>query len=85
MNTSRTKHVYVGNIEVSVARLWGAQTQRSLKNLQISSEQIPEEIEFALAAVKLAYAHENRDLKLKLLQIGNEVEVEHCIDCGPGT
>ncbi len=51
-----------GSIEVDDDRLWGAQTQRSLEHFAISGERMPEELIHALALVKLAAAHVNRDL-----------------------
>ena len=53
-----------GAIEVPAERLWGAQTQRSLQYFHISTERMPQELMFALAAVKRACALVNRDLGL---------------------
>lgn len=53
-----------GAIEVPTARLWGAQTQRSLAHFAISRERMPAELIAALAAVKLACAKVNGDLGL---------------------
>jgi len=53
-----------GAIEVPAERLWGAQTQRSLQYFHISTERMPQELMFALAAVKRACARVNRDLGL---------------------
>jgi fumarate hydratase class II len=53
-----------GQIAVPVDRLWGAQTQRSLKHFHISNERMPEEIIMALAEVKRACVLVNRDLSL---------------------
>lgn len=64
MNASRTERDSFGTIEVPAERLWGAQTQRSLKFFHISSERMPEEIIHALAATKRACAIVNRDLGL---------------------
>jgi fumarate hydratase class II len=63
MNT-RIEHDTFGPIEVPAERLWGAQTQRSLLNFAISSEQQPLEIIRALAQVKRACASVNRGLDL---------------------
>ncbi len=63
MNT-RQEHDSFGYIGVSAARLWGAQTQRSLAHFHISSERMPGEIILALAEVKRACAVVNRDLGL---------------------
>ena len=53
-----------GPIDVPAARLWGAQTQRSLEHFHISCERMPDEIVLALARVKRACAVVNRDLGL---------------------
>src|SRR5499426_2978578 len=51
-----------GEIEVPAARLWGAQTQRSLHHFRISGERMPAELIRALALVKRACATVNRAL-----------------------
>jgi len=51
-----------GEIEVPSARLWGAQTQRSLHHFRISGERMPPELVRALALVKRACAVVNRAL-----------------------
>ncbi|MES2976429.1 MAG: class II fumarate hydratase [Pseudomonadota bacterium] len=53
-----------GPIDVPAGRLWGAQTQRSLQNFDISGEQQPREIIRALAQVKRASAVVNHNLGL---------------------
>ena len=53
-----------GPIEVPAERLWGAQTQRSLQNFDISGERQPREIIKALAQVKRASAVVNHVLGL---------------------
>lgn len=63
MNT-RTEHDTFGPIEVPADHLWGAQTQRSLQNFDISGEQQPREIIRALAQVKRASATVNLGLGL---------------------
>ncbi|MCW5652822.1 class II fumarate hydratase [Hydrogenophaga sp.] len=64
MNT-RTEHDTFGPIEVPADRLWGAQTQRSLQNFDISGERQPREIIHALAQVKRAAAAVNHALGLQ--------------------
>ena len=54
-----------GPIEVPADKLWGAQTQRSLQNFDISGEQQPREIIKALAQVKRASAVVNQALGLQ--------------------
>jgi fumarate hydratase class II len=64
MNT-RTETDTLGAIEVPAARLWGAQTQRSLQNFDISGEQQPREIILALAQIKRSSARVNHRLGLQ--------------------
>src|SRR5438034_345903 len=54
-----------GPIEVPADRLWGAQTQRSLQNFDISGEQQPREIIRALAQIKRSSARVNQALGLQ--------------------
>ncbi|MEX3958119.1 class II fumarate hydratase [Trinickia sp. EG282A] len=51
-----------GEIAVPSARLWGAQTQRSLQNFKISTEKQSPEIITALALIKRAAAEVNLEL-----------------------
>lgn len=53
-----------GPVDVPADRLWGAQTQRSLQNFDISGERQPVEIIHALALVKRATAAVNQKLGL---------------------
>ena len=62
--TSRTERDTFGPIEVPADKLWGAQTQRSLQNFDISGERQPREIIKALAQVKRASAAVNHALGL---------------------
>ncbi len=55
----------VGPIEVPAACLWGAQTQRSLQNFDISGERQPLEIIRALAQIKRSSARVNHALGLQ--------------------
>ena len=57
--TVRIEHDSFGDIEVPAARLWGAQTQRSLHHFNISGERQPMEIIHALARIKSACARVN--------------------------
>ena len=54
-----------GPINVPDDKLWGAQTQRSLQNFNISGEQQPREIIHALAQIKRSAARVNRALGLQ--------------------
>ncbi|MDY0073329.1 MAG: class II fumarate hydratase [Thauera sp.] len=60
----RLEYDSFGAIEVPAARLWGAQTQRSLQNFAISRERQATELIHALALVKRAAAHTNQQLGL---------------------
>src|SRR5258705_4294735 len=53
-----------GPIEIPADRYWGAQTQRSIENFRIGSEQMPRPLIHALGIVKRAAAEVNRSLKL---------------------
>jgi fumarate hydratase, class II len=61
-NTTRIERDTFGDIEVPTARLWGAQTQRSLEFFRISGERMPSELVRALALIKRACATVNRAL-----------------------
>ena len=61
---TRIEHDSFGPIEVPADRLWGAQTQRSLQNFDISGERQPREIIRALVQVKRASAVVNHLLGL---------------------
>jgi len=81
MTSSRLESDTFGKIEVPSARLWGAQTQRSLHHFRISTESMPPELIVALAFVKRACAQVNMDLgklsKVKgnaIIQAAREVE-----------
>ncbi len=63
--TTRTERDTFGPIEVPANKLWGAQTQRSLQNFDISGELQPREIIRALAQVKRASAVVNHALGLQ--------------------
>lgn len=64
MTQTRTEKDTFGPIEVPADKLWGAQTQRSLQNFNISGEKQPREIIRALAQVKRASATVNHALGL---------------------
>ena len=61
----RTERDTMGPIDVPANRLWGAQTQRSLQNFDISGERQPLEIIRALAQVKRSAAKVNHALGLQ--------------------
>ncbi len=60
----RTERDSFGPIDVPAARLWGAQTQRSLQFFAISTETLPPALIAALVRVKRAAARVNQDLGL---------------------
>ena len=62
-NTRQERDTF-GPIDVPADRLWGAQTQRSLLNFDISGERQPRELIHALARVKRASARVNHALGL---------------------
>jgi fumarate hydratase class II len=64
MTQTRHEKDSFGEVEVDSARLWGAQTQRSLQHFDISVERMPAELIDALALIKQACASVNRDLGL---------------------
>jgi fumarate hydratase class II len=61
---TRTEKDSFGPIEVPVARLWGAQTERSRRFFRISSERMPLPVIHALALVKRSAARVNASLGL---------------------
>jgi len=63
-SSTRTERDTFGPIEVPAERLWGAQTQRSLQNFDISGERQPREIIRALVQVKRSSARVNQALGL---------------------
>jgi fumarate hydratase class II len=63
-SATRQERDTFGPIEVQADRLWGAQTQRSLQNFDISGERQPLELIRALALVKRASAVVNQQLGL---------------------
>ncbi|HVJ19694.1 MAG TPA: class II fumarate hydratase [Polyangiaceae bacterium] len=62
MAATRIEYDTFGPIEVPADRLWGAQTQRSRENFDISGERMPPALLSALAQVKKAAALVNQDL-----------------------
>ncbi len=64
-STTRTERDTFGPIAVPADRLWGAQTQRSLQNFDISGEKQPVELIRALAQIKRSSALVNHALGLQ--------------------
>ncbi len=63
MSNTRIEEDSFGEIEVPAHKLWGAQTQRSLKNFKIGVETMPEPVIRALGIVKKSAAQANKQLK----------------------
>ena len=59
MSNTRIESDALGNIEVPADKLWGAQTQRSLKYFSIDRELMPREMITAYAVLKKACANAN--------------------------
>ena len=71
--TTRIEHDTLGPIEVPADNLWGAQTQRSLQNFDISCELMPLEIIRALAQIKRSSSVVNHRLGLQSETITNAI------------
>ena len=61
---TRQEQDSLGKIKVANTNLWGAQTQRSLKNFRIGNNKMPIEIIYALAIIKMSCAKANQQQKL---------------------
>ena len=59
---TRTESDSFGPLDIAADKLWGAQTERSLRNFRIGTERMPIEIVHALGLIKRAAAEVNRDL-----------------------
>ena len=73
--TTRLENDSFGLIEVPSQKLWGAQTQRSLKNFDISSERMPQEIIKTLAQIKRSSSIVNQALGLQSPAISQAIVV----------
>ena len=62
--STRQERDTMGTIDVPTARLWGAQTQRSLETFDISTEKQPRELLSAIVRIKRAAAKVNHTLGL---------------------
>ena len=62
--STRQERDTMGTIDVPTARLWGAQTQRSLETFAISTEKQPLELLLAIVRIKRAAAKVNHTLGL---------------------
>ena len=70
---TRQEQDSLGKILVSNDKLWGAQTQRSIKNFKIGNDKMPIEIIHALAIVKMSCAKANQKQKLLSPKIANAI------------
>jgi fumarate hydratase class II len=70
---TRTERDTMGPVEVPAARLWGAQTQRSLENFRIGGERMPEPLIRALAIEKKASALANMELGALDKRVGDAI------------
>ena len=61
MSGTRRETDSLGEIEVPADKLWGAQTERSIKYFSIGSDLIPREMIFSYAILKKAAANANHD------------------------
>ena len=87
MENVRIERDSFGSIEVPQNQLWGAQTQRSLNQFDISTEKMPPEFIDALALVKKACIFVNAELgllsedKSKSLLIATDEVLSRTLDC----
>ncbi len=70
---TRQEQDSLGKIAVSNNKLWGAQTQRSIKNFKIGNDKMPIEIIHALTIVKMSCAKANQKQKLLSPKIANAI------------
>ncbi len=70
---TRQEQDSLGRIKVANSNLWGAQTQRSLKNFRIGNDIMPIEIIHALAVIKMSCAKTNKKQKLLSPKIANAI------------
>ncbi len=75
MAKTRTESDSFGDIDVPADRLWGAQTQRSLKNFRIGVEKMPLPLIHALGRIKQAAALVNIDLGKLDADLGKAIAV----------
>ena len=87
MENVRIERDSLGSIEVPQNQLWGAQTQRSLNQFDISTEKMPPEFIDALALVKKACIFVNAELgllsedKAKFLIAATDEVISGTLDC----
>ena len=64
MTTHRTERDSMGELDVPIDALWGAQTQRAIDNFPISAQPMPAAFIRALGLIKSACAEANLELEL---------------------
>jgi fumarate hydratase, class II len=72
-SATRTERDSMGPVEVPAARLWGAQTQRSLENFRIGGERMPLALIHAFGIQKQAAAEANMDLGVLDKKLGRAI------------
>lgn len=73
MSETRTERDTMGELQVPVDALWGAQTQRAVNNFPISGIGMPAGLIHALGLIKSAAAGVNRDLGLLDAEIAEAI------------
>ena len=73
MQQYRIEKDTMGEIQVPVEKLWGAQTQRSLENFRIGTEKMPKEVVKAFAILKKAAALTNAKLGGMEADVADEI------------
>jgi fumarate hydratase class II len=74
MDKVRIEKDSMGELEVPVDALWGAQTQRAVINFPISGQAMPRQFIRALGLVKKACAQANVELKLMDASVGQAIQ-----------
>ncbi|NOR20348.1 MAG: aspartate ammonia-lyase, partial [Xanthomonadales bacterium] len=75
MSKTRTERDTMGELQVPVDALWGAQTQRAVNNFPISGIPVPKALIRALGLIKSAAASVNHDLGLLDKDISDAIVV----------
>lgn len=73
MQQYRIEKDTMGEIQVPVEKLWGAQTQRSLENFKIGTEKMPQGVVKAFAVLKKAAALTNAKLGTMESEVAAEI------------
>ncbi len=74
MSDSRVERDTMGEVQLPVGALYGAQTQRAVDNFPVSGAPLPPRLIHALGLLKLAAARVNRDLGLLDAPIAGAIE-----------